>query len=115
MKHQSIAAEHDGAGTDSRDTPRVRHLSLCFPRDRRQCLADTRVTGWRLFAKPTPEGGQPFDPLCGVLLAAAHSAGSCSMIREIILDALRRARPYATIASMHYLRREQPMQTRRAA
>ena len=64
MKHQSIAAEHDGAGTDSRDTPRVRHLNLCILRALRPArLADTRVTGRRPFAKPSPDDGRPLDTL----------------------------------------------------
>ena len=77
MKHQSIAAEHDGAGTDSREPDG--HSIRCR----------------------------------GVPLAAAHSAGGCRMKRDMILEARHRACPYSTIAHMHYLRREQPMQARR--
>ena len=53
MKHQSIAAEHDGAGTDSRDTPRVRHLNLCILRalDQRAWLIRGLPDGDRL---PSP-------------------------------------------------------------
>ena len=116
MKHQSIAAEHDGAGTDSRDTPRVRHLNLCILRALRQraWLIRGLPDGDRL-PSPHPTTAGHSIRSGGVPLATAHSAGAFRMEREIILEALHRARPYSTIAYMHYGRRERPIQTRRAA